>query len=273
MVTDSSASLPPDLVASSGIRVAPQWVVIDGTPYRDGEIECSVLWERMRLDSRVTTAQPTREDLINIFNTVAASAKKILMVTVASRLSSTFHTACLAAGEAGVDDIVVVDSRTALGGLGLVTLAAAEAAMNREDLAGAMGRANEAIGRVRLFAILETMRYAARSGRAPILASYLGSAIRLYPVLELQQGKAHVRGLARSMEGAMERLRRLILRAVQPPWRAGLITHSNCPERAHWLAERLRRAYDPGNLHISPVPASACVHMGPGAVTAAVLPG
>ncbi len=59
--------------------------MIDGTTYRDGEIECSALWERMRLDSAVTTAQPTPEDLINIFGSVAPVADIILIVTVASR--------------------------------------------------------------------------------------------------------------------------------------------------------------------------------------------
>jgi len=85
VVTDSSASLPPELVEFFGIRIAPQWVVIDGTPYRDGEIDCSALWERQSLGSKITTAQPTPEDIVNIFGSVAPVADIILIATVASR--------------------------------------------------------------------------------------------------------------------------------------------------------------------------------------------
>lgn len=271
VVTDSASCLQGLAPAAElGVHVVPQWVHIGDRSYRDGELTPREVWQALDRGEKVSTTQPAVRDFVDLYRQLGETAG-IVVLTIASRLSSTFSTASLAAELCGLERLRLVDSQTALGALGLVTLAAARAARHGADLPAVEAQAKEAAGRVRLFAALETLEPAARSGRVPSLAAHLGNMVRLYPVFELRRGQPRLRGWARRFEEAVDRMVRVAEGSVDLDGAEVFLVHGEAPERAEAVASTLRARHRLAAVYQASAPASVSVHLGPGAVTLAVL--
>ncbi|WP_188037475.1 DegV family protein, partial [Actinotalea sp. JY-7885] len=129
VVTDSTASLPPEVLDVVDVAVVPLHVVIDGVAHRENvDLSPAGLLDALRSGARVTTSQPGAEAFARAYQrAVARGAREIVSVHLSGDLSGTVGAAGLAAGEAAVP-VRVVDSRTVGMGLGLAVLAAAAAA-------------------------------------------------------------------------------------------------------------------------------------------------
>ena len=136
VVTDSTASLPPELVERHGIRVVPLYVVFGGDrPVPENEItDYPAFFEELRSAEKLpTTSQPSVGDFNAAFEPLLAEGHEIVSVHISGGLSGTPEAARqakegLERDGGGGERIEVVDSTTAAGGLGFMALAAAHAA-------------------------------------------------------------------------------------------------------------------------------------------------
>src|SRR3954451_2009419 len=136
VVTDSTAYLPPELVEQHGLKVVPLYIVFGGDrTVRETEItDYPAFFEELRqADSLPSTSQPSVGDFAGVYEPLLAAGKEIVSLHISAGLSGTSESARQAAeglereGKGG-ERVHVVDSRTAAGGLGLLTLAAVAAA-------------------------------------------------------------------------------------------------------------------------------------------------
>lgn len=205
IVTDSAASLPPELVDKHAIGVVPIRVVIGGTDYLDGELPLEQVLDR--LDEGVSTSAPApgewaaaieaaREDL---------DAGAVVVLTIASAMSATYQAAVVAAETVG-GDVQVLDTRTAAGAQALVVLAAAEAAERHGDVAAVLAAAEDVRDRVRLVATVDSLDHLARSGRVPGIAGLAGRVLGVNPLFEFKGGKVRPLRPAFSREAALDRI-------------------------------------------------------------------
>ena len=113
-----------DLVGSRHITIVPMLRTLDGRTFHDGEVSLEQVagCEPQRL----STSAPTPGQFLEAIES-ADAGDGVVILTVATTMSSAFDSARLAARQVDVD-VEVIDSRTAAGGESLVTLAADEAA-------------------------------------------------------------------------------------------------------------------------------------------------
>jgi DegV family protein with EDD domain len=183
IITDSGASIPADLAAVWGIEVVEQHAeTFDGT---------------------ITTAAPSPGEFLRAAERSACDEAVVL--TVSSRVSATWNAARLAAVESPIP-LDVIDTETAAGAQALVVLAAARAAASGSDRESVRAAAIEAIGRVRLVAVIEGMDHLARSGRVPGPAGWAGRMLGLKPLFEFRHGVARPLRPAASREAALTRI-------------------------------------------------------------------
>lgn len=273
IVTDSSACLWPQLAAEHGVEVVQQWVHVWQQSFRDNEIPCrdACRWASQR--ARVSTSGPSLGDFQLAYERAARQAEAVVVITLGSGLSATYAAAVAAAREFRTCPVEVVDSGTALGALGLIVLAAAQTARAGAPREAVAHRARQAAEQARLFATVESLDYAARSGRAPILAAYLSSALSMFPVLEWRAPGAAVVGRARTFDDALDRLIAVATDGSRPERLAAFVFHADAPQRAAAVARRLAERLAPEALFQAGVPPSAGVHMGAGAIGVGLLPG
>src|SRR4051794_16856874 len=130
LVTDSTASLPGEVVAARDITVVPLQVVIGATSYDEaveGGATPEMLAQALHAWTPVSTSRPNPEEMLEVYERLAADgATEIVSIHLSGELSGTFESAQLAARKASVP-VLAVDSRQVGMGAGFAVLSAADA--------------------------------------------------------------------------------------------------------------------------------------------------
>ena len=279
LVTDSTASLPPEVADAHGIVVVPLQVVIGGRSYDEG-VEGGATPQTVAAALRewtpVSTSRPTPAAMLEVYEKAAAAgATEVVSIHVSSELSGTYESAQLAAKEASVP-VTAIDSRTLGMATGFAVLSAAEVLAeggSAEDAADTARRRTTAS--TSLFYV-DTLEYLRRGGRIGAAAALLGSALAVKPLLTIENGRVGMLEKVRTAGRALSRLEELAVAAAGNTPVDVAVAHLANPERAELLAEHLRDRLaanlDGREVVVGEVGAVIGAHVGPGMVAAAVCP-
>ena len=122
------------------------------------------------------------------------------MITVSSRLSGTYQSACIAAEDFA--NVRVVDSMNvsiASGVLALYALRCASEGMGLDELAQHLTKKRDEIG---LVAMVDTLEYLKKGGRISGAAAFAGGVLNIKPVVTCRDGELTVLGKARGSKKA-----------------------------------------------------------------------
>ncbi|HEX6393892.1 MAG TPA: DegV family protein [Acidimicrobiales bacterium] len=268
VVTDSAASLPSGEVIRLGISVVPFNLILDGVAYRDGELRSDEVIAAAG-DRQMSTSCPSPGEFAKAIDDHGIGDGTVL-ITVASTMSSSYHSAMLASRYFRDGQVHVVDSRTAAGAQGLVILAAAEAAASGASLDEVIAAAEYAARKVRLVASIENFQFLARSGRVPAVTAWAANTIGMRALFEFSNGEPLPLRPSVGQKAALDR----IVRSIERPCPGeGIlriaVLHAQAIGVAERLANRIRSANIEAELFISPFSSVMVAHTGPGVVGAA----
>jgi DegV family protein with EDD domain len=261
VVTDSAASIPPELVQRLGIVVVPMSLIIGGTVYPDGQLGLDEVMARVH--EGVSTSGTNPGEFLQAIESIDGD---VVLLTISAQMSSTFEAARTAANMAG-GRAHVVDTRTAAGGQGLVVLAAAEAAARGDDVDGVLATAERVIKQVRLVATVENLERLIASGRVPGVAALANRWLGMNPLFEFREGTAHPLRPAFSRDGALER--------ILSTWRHTRVRdarlhvsalHAEAQEDASRLLKQVEAEVEPATSFVAPFNSVMVVHTGLGLV-------
>ncbi|GAB3314004.1 DegV family protein [Geodermatophilus aquaeductus] len=276
VVTDSTAYLPPEVVARYGIEVVPLYVALAGRSGREGEeiTPDEVARAVATRGQQVSTSRPTPGDFVAAYRRrLAEGADRVVSVHLSAELSSTWDAARLAAAQVGEHVVTVIDSRSAAMGTGFAVLAAARCAAEGGDAAQVAAVAQRTAARTRTFFVVDTLEHLRRGGRIGSAASLLGTALAVKPVLHVADGQVVPLERVRTSARALARLVQRAVEAAGGPGASFAVHHLAAPERAAKLAAELQRAVpDARELYVSELGAAIGAHVGPGAVGVVVSP-
>lgn len=271
VVVDSSTCLDPTAAHELGITVVPMRIAIDGRGFRDQvEITPEEFYRSLRSNGNGvhTTSSPSVGDYAKAFESAPGD---VLCLTVASRLSSMTQSAAVAAGMVEQKRIKVLDSGTAAGGLRLLALRAAAGLRAGRSLDEVTRDIEELSPRVRMFGMLDSIDYLARSGRVPQVASWTAGKLGVKPVIELSGGRGSLVTLVRSPRaGRRALLQALVKRARKDgAGRNGegvhvTVFHADALPEAEELLAALRERLPAAEMSISHFTPAMGVHTGPG---------
>src|SRR5262249_31798015 len=134
------------------------------------------------------TSQPSIGDFLSVYEPLLESGNDIVSIHLAGGMSGTVRSAEQAREQLGAqaDRVQVVDSASACGGQGLVVLAAAAAARDGADAAAVADRARRARAELKLWFAIDTLEYLRRGGRIGGAQAWLGSALKIKPILTVE---------------------------------------------------------------------------------------
>jgi DegV family protein with EDD domain len=279
LVTDSTALLPPEVVAERGIVVVPLQVVVGARSYHEGideDATSDTIAGALREWTPVSTSRPTPAVFLEAYERARKQgAEQVLSIHLSGAMSGTFESAQLAARDASIP-VRVVDTRQLGMGIGYAVLTAADvldAGGSVEEATGAaLARAD---GTTSLFYV-DTLEYLRRGGRIGAAAALLGSALAVKPLLEIVDGRIATREKVRTAGRALSRLEELAATAAGDRKVDVWVAHLANPERAAALAANLgRRLADNlsgGEVAVGEVGAVIGAHVGPGMVAVVVSP-
>jgi DegV family protein with EDD domain len=271
IVLDSTADFPEAHDRFANIRDVPLYVRFGEESLRDNvEISSSEFYDRLAASpSLPTTSQPTPQDFLAAYEELLASGyERIYSIHLSSKLSGTFQSALLAAGEFGGADVVVIDSETASLACAMLALAI-ERRLARgttdEEIEALVTRFRHDVGVVFTVATLEYLQRGGRIGRAQALA---GTLLNVKPILAIQAGEVVPVARVRGRQKALEEFARVFTEATRDaPGLRVSIAHANAPEWVPVISDFVERLRPQAAVElVETLGAVVGTHAGPGAV-------
>lgn len=277
VVTDSTSDLDAAFAARAGIDVVPLFVHFGDVRYRDSiDLSRDAFYEKLRDDVALpATAQPTPAMFEDAFRPHVAAGRAVVCVTIMSALSGTINAATAAARQFPDARIHIVDSGSVSGGLALQALHAAALAQSGAAAPAIVTALALDRERGRGYATIPDLTHAVRTGRVSRAQSFVGSLVKIVPVLRLDSGRVDEAARVRTFARAQETMIDSAAHDADVPGGARVcVVHTRAPELAASIAERLRARLSAPPISFDVLEAGPVIgtHAGAGAAGIFVLP-
>lgn len=275
VVSDSNAYLPKQLAEANGVVTLQQYVIFgDGRRVHEDDVDLDAFFEEMRsAEILPKTSHPTTDDFVAAYEGLLGSSDGIVSVHSSGQLSGTVAAATEAVERLDAGDrIQVVDSLSAGAGLALIALAAARCAATGESPERVVAKAEEARAELKMWFAIDTLEFLRRSGRIGGASAWVGSTLRVKPILTMQSGQMMPVERVRTSERAFERLVDYARQRHASGADAWVVQHVRSPEAAERLADRAREVFGNDPVFCSEIGAVVGAHTGPGLIGLAALP-
>lgn len=269
IVTDSTAYIPESIVRRYGIQVAPQILIWGKETFRDGvDILPEAFYARLKTAKEMpSTSQVTPGTMTSIFQPLLDAGNSVLGVFLSGVLSGTMTSAIQAKEGLAGRPIELVDSRTTAMAMGFQILAAAraiEAGASLREAAEVARRTQENTG---VMFVVDTLEFLHRGGRIGGAAKFLGTALSLKPLLEVQEGKVEAIERIRTKTKALERMLDLIEERIAKRTPVRLATvHAAAADEAKQVLETAKARFAPVESYLTEASPVVGTHAGPGTV-------
>jgi DegV family protein with EDD domain len=277
IVTDTTHYLPRELAEAQEIHQVSLYVGWDGRQERELEMDgFGDFYARLRSNQSLpSTSQPSIGDFLEVWEPLLEQGHEIVSVHLSGGISGTYEAACQARGllvERGRGDpVTVIDGETGCGGLGLVLLGASGAARAGADMAGVAEHVHRVRGALRMWFCIDTLEYLRRGGRIGRAQSWLGSTLKIKPILSLDHEITPVERV-RTAGRAFERMVDYARELHQSGADGWAVQHIQAADQAERLVERGREIFGREPVFTSEVGPVIGTYTGPGLLGVGAVP-
>jgi DegV family protein with EDD domain len=273
-IVDSASDILPEEAAQMGIRWLPLSVRFGTEEYADSvDLSHREFYEKLvESDQLPTTSQLPPAAFAEAFAQVAEAGDTAVVVTLSSKLSGTYQSACIAA-EDYEGSVFVVDSENVTIGERILIqygLALRDRGLSAADI---VARLEAEKHHVRVMALLDTLEYLKKGGRISAAVALAGGLLSIKPVVAVEEGQVALVGKARGSKQGHNLLRDLVVRC------GGINFDRPCCLAYSGLSDALLQKYITdsadlwqGRTDKLPIATVGCVigtHVGPGAIAVA----
>ncbi|MCI8481419.1 MAG: DegV family protein [Oscillibacter sp.] len=274
IVIDSASDFDRREAEEKGLTFLPLTVQWAGQTYRDQvDLPPREFYEKLiECSDLPTTGQLTPYDFTEAFRRLTENGDEVVAITLSSKLSGTFQSGMIAAGDFPGKAFVVDSLNATFGEHILVRYAIRlrDEGKGAEEIARELDQAKK---RIRLIALVDTLEYLKRGGRISAVTAAAGGLLSIKPVISVVDGEVKVIGKARGSKKANNLLTELIMQSggvnFDMPYALGFsgLDDSMLQKYAADSAELWQEGTE--HLPVCAIGAVIGTHVGPGAVGAA----
>jgi DegV family protein with EDD domain len=273
VVTDTCASLPPDLAKSLQIELVPYYIHRGNETLRDlVDIGHKEFFQWLTTaDTLPTTANPGPGDYLTAFTRAAKRADGIVSIHMTSKGSGAYQSGCIAREMAQTElpglPVEVIDTGQVSMVHGWAAIEAARMAQAGADLSRVADAARHVAKTGWMIQTADTLKYLYMGGRIGRAQRLVGSLLNVKPLIGMEDGIIIPLGQARSRSKAYAKM--LDLMRERSPIHVPIkiaVTHVAAPEQAEVLLEMVEQTFDCRESLISELSPALGVHTGPGMV-------
>jgi DegV family protein with EDD domain len=272
IITDSSAGIPAQSAKELDITAIPVPVCFGEETYRDGiDMTTEQFYQRLvENKTHPTTSVPTPPTFAATYDKVAEKADEIAVITISHKLSAIPEVALQSVGLMERKcRMEVIDSNWALMAQGLIVITAAKAAKDGASLDEVLALVHKNIPRVDIRIAFDTLEYLRRGGRIGRARAFLGSMLKINPILCIKDGETYPVSREHSRSKAIEHLYDFANGYSRIEEMA--ISDATTPAEADMLAEQLNPKFPRERIYRTKVTPAVGVHVGPHVIAVAVL--
>jgi DegV family protein with EDD domain len=270
VVTDTTHYMPRELVRELGLHEVSLYVTFEGSTEREADItDLEGFYTRLSSSTEMpSTSQPSVGDFLAVYEPLLDDGADIVSIHLSAGISGTFATAEQARDqlvERGIDAarLIVVDSATACAGLGMMAIAASSAARAGASAQEAADAAHALRRELRVWFAVDTLEFLRRGGRVGGAQAWLGSTLKIKPILSIESEILPVERV-RTSGRAFERLVEYLRARREDGCDAFFVQHIHAAEKAERMAGRGREIYGGEPEFVSEMGPVIGAHVGPG---------
>ncbi len=269
VVLDSTADFPEASARYPNMRVVPLYVRFGEESFRDyEELAPTEFYARLRgAPTLPTTSQPTPLDFHGTYEALGRY-DRIYSLHISSKLSGTFASASLAAGDAGSDRVRLVDTESVSIGIAMLALGIQrllERGTTDEEIVALAERYKRHAG---LLFTVDTLEFLAKGGRIGRAQALAGSLLNVKPILTIEDGEVVPLTRVRGRQKALAEFRKRFEAATTDA--AGLyvgFAHADAPETVEQLRATVLATRPMAQVElVTTLGAVVGTHAGPGTV-------
>jgi DegV family protein with EDD domain len=190
VVTDSTSDLPPPVVREFGITMVPALVQFRDKVYHDGiDLSTDEFYRKLQTNSFLPKTSPASPGTFGeVYSQLAREADGIVSIHVSAKMSATYDAARL--GSVNLKcPISIIDSQTASMACGLLVILAARAAREGASLSEIEALVRAVVPRTVTYGVFSTLEYLYKGGRIGRAQAFLGSMLKLNPILAIRAAR------------------------------------------------------------------------------------
>ena len=274
IVTDSTASIPPQTAQALGITIVPLITYFDDEVYLDSvELDNTSFYYKLRTSKVFPhTSQPPPAAFQQAYTRlIEEGADAILSIHLSSKLSGTYQSARLAwetlPDKVKKIPIELVDSHSASIGMVPAILQAAREAREGLELEEIKAHLLDLLSRTQFLGVLDTLEFIKRSGRLNGAIALFGDMLNVKPILALKHGEIIPIEVSRTRSRAYARIARLVAEMGKVEQ---IIAGESSQGIGQQLIEALEATYQ-GDIPLYQLDVVLRTHTGPGTAAVAVV--
>ena len=275
VLVDSGMDVPQTILDKEGIYVVPLNIIYPEKTYIDKvTITSKEIYDRLSHEIP-STSLPDGESIDKIFNQIIKDGyNHLIIATISSGLSGTHNILKLMAKDYPDLTCDFVDTKSIGIGGGLQAVQIKEMIDQGKSFSEIHSKAQENIGKSRVFFSIPTLEYLKKGGRIGLVTSILGTALNLNPVISCNdEGIYYTVTKARGRKKSLEKMVKEVEHFINHHTSYDLaVAYGNSIEEAKQLKTVLEEKFSHINqIFLDEVSPALGVHTGPGVLGIGVI--
>ncbi|MDC3417229.1 DegV family protein [Aquibacillus salsiterrae] len=272
IITDSACDLSKEHYEKYDIEMAPLTVQLDDQIYEDAKtISATTVYQAMRDGKAPKTSQVAPHTFKEIFEKYAQQKQPCVYLGFSSGLSGTYQSAKMAEQEVKEEypdfELECLDTKCASLGFGLVVIRAAQLAGEGASVKGIVEVCSYHASHMEHIFTVDDLEYLYRGGRVSKTAAFVGTLLKIKPLLHVENGKLipleKIRGSKKVLKRMIEIMEEHGKDLTSQP--IG-ISHCDDLDTANQLADMIKQHFHTENVVIELVGSAVGAHAGPGTI-------
>lgn len=268
LLVDSGTDVPQSVVDQYGIYMLPLKIIYKDRVYTDKvDITPEQVYEHLEQEIP-STSLPDGEAVTNLFEQIQSDGfEKVLAVTISSGLSGTYNIVRLISENFSSLETYVLDTKNIGIGSGLQAIRAAELIAADTKWESLKTILTDGVSKSTVFFNVATLEYLQKGGRIGLVASILGNALKLNPIISCnKEGIYYTVAKSRGRKKSLEKTVELVRKFVGDHKKIVLgVAQGRAEEEAKELYDKLKETFPQAEkIYFGTISPALVVHTGPG---------
>lgn len=268
IITDSTSDITLDKAQDLDIEILPLTVSFGDNDYRDGvDIDSAKFYTMLAASSALpVTSQVNPAAFLDAYERAGESGEDILVITLASDISGTYQSACIAAEQYSATKVYIVDSGSATSGQASLIMVAIKMRKEGKNIAEIFEYLEKIKQNLIIYACIDTLTYLQKGGRLSATGAIVGGLLNIKPIITVCRGKLEVVHKARGFKAACRWLEETVSAAgIDTGLPVGFV-HASNPEAVAEVETNMKNLVDIPYSITEELGAVLGTHIGPNAV-------
>lgn len=267
ILTDSSCDLSPARCEELGVEMLPITVNFGEESFRANiDITNDEFYEKLSQASELPkTAQISPAFFEKKFSEYKDSGDEVVCLFISSRMSGTLQSAAVAKDVLGAENIYLPDTLNVTFALGLLVEEAVKMRDRGLPAAEITRQVEELVPRVRLWALIDDLKYLKMGGRLSATSALVASILGICPIITLKDGLVEVVGKARGKKAAFKFIQGLMKKEPASADYCITVGHAAAPQTRDDFMEFMSGELKKREVRKLDIGSIVGTHTGPGA--------